>query len=73
MAERASSLAERANRILVGMSGAPTVSAKTIRAALLVARSAGLDLPVLLARQRIAPDQLDDPDGRVRRSSSRSS
>jgi AraC-like DNA-binding protein len=45
------------------MSGA-TVGTKTIGAALLAARQAGLDVPAILARHGVAPEVLSDPDAR---------
>lgn len=47
----------------VSSSGA-SVSCKVIRAALLVAQGAGLDIPALLLRYGVTPDQVADPDTR---------
>jgi len=44
--------------------GGPTVGCKVVRAAILVARSAGLDAPALLARHGVDPAALADPDAR---------
>jgi AraC-like DNA-binding protein len=44
--------------------GGATVSCKTVRAAVLVAKTAGLDVPALLTRQNVSPDQIADPDAR---------